>query len=504
MMFMIAGGGLLLSACSSIIDSHTQKKEMMENYMSGDYAKVHQEVKEQVQFTKGGGDELMWRMEAGSFYFLTDSHPMSLKHFNCAENILIERDNRAEITARGAGNETGAAVTNANALPYEGFSRDRIMIAVYRSLIYLAQKDPDGALVEIRKLRNIQEEVRQKYMKQIEAEKKENIKLQKKSDADFAKVGKKEKSTNAKTPQADIMKGLASDTAYKQHQALSAELGQKGYGNFLNPLAVYLSGIGCLMEKDYNNAAVDFKRLYEVMPTNPLVRKSYVTILKRNGDPVPDSLRGVEPFNHPLHDKMVYIIFANGRGLGFKEFKVQLILPYLGYTGLAFPICETYPAVFERADIQTEKLSLSTVPIADMDAIMAQEYNERLPLMITRLVINYLVKESASLVATQAASEAHGAAGAAAYIGTGLYKYIFNTGDTRSWEMLCKEYQAAQFPIPPGRKFTVTPKCLNRTLSAPSTSFTLKSNTKIAFLYIAAPSEKTLQYKLIELDRLPQ
>ena len=46
-------------------------------------------------------------------------------------------------------------------------------------------------------------------------------------------------------------------------------IANKGYGNFLNPAATFLSGLGALRDGNYDNARIEFKRLYEAMPKIP-------------------------------------------------------------------------------------------------------------------------------------------------------------------------------------------------------------------------------------------
>ena len=47
-------------------------------------------------------------------------------------------------------------------------------------------------------------------------------------------------------------------------------------------------------------------------------------------------------------------------------------------------------------------------------------------------------------------------------------KVIFNTADTRTWEMLPKEYQFAEFPLPADRRITVAPAGTAPVSSRPS------------------------------------
>ena len=77
--------------------------------------------------------------------------------------------------------------------------------------------------------------------------------------------------------------------------------------------------------------------------------------------------------------------------------------------------------------------------------------------MILRICLSTAVKEIGAYVATRAAARANGWAGLATAIGTSAYKATFNTADTRTWEILPKEIQIAQFAMPKDRKLVLGP-----------------------------------------------
>ena len=106
----------------------------------------------------------------------------------------------------------------------------------------------------------------------------------------------------------------------------------------------------------------------------------------------------------------------------------------------------------------TSSETVRTGIVADMDGILAQEYTMRLPGMITRIVLNTAVKEVGSYFAVKAASQADPIAGLITFIGVSAYKALVNTADTRTWEILPKEFQIAQIEMPADRKVTVTPE----------------------------------------------
>ena len=88
---------------------------------------------------------------------------------------------------------------------------------------------------------------------------------------------------------------------------------------------------------------------------------------------------------------------------------------------------------------------------ADMDRLMASEFKEELPALLTRAIIATAVKTGASYginEATRGESEGEQAANAIARIAAGLYLASQNRADTRSWATLPKCYQYARVQAP--------------------------------------------------------
>ena len=71
-----AAAGLLLVGCSSVINSHSQKEGMMSDYLNGDNEgaldEINYKLREPAWYNTSvvdTGDELVWRLEAGSMNF---------------------------------------------------------------------------------------------------------------------------------------------------------------------------------------------------------------------------------------------------------------------------------------------------------------------------------------------------------------------------------------------------------------------------------------------------
>ena len=91
--------GFVLAGCSSVVNSHTQKQEMVAEYLAGDNDATLDEIEYKLRdpawyntSVVDTGDELMWRLEAGSMNFHVGDFEESLNQFKIAEE-LIENGN---------------------------------------------------------------------------------------------------------------------------------------------------------------------------------------------------------------------------------------------------------------------------------------------------------------------------------------------------------------------------------------------------------------------------
>ena len=490
---LLLGMYILMAGCSSVIDARKQKQPYMETYYSGNVKLAAQDFTEKSEDRSDTGDELMWTLEAGTANYSAGEYQTSLREFEQSEALIQDIDQRAVINARAAGAEVGSALTNPNALPYQGMYLDRVMLNAYKALNYFSLKDPAAAQVELRRMREAQKQVVRKFVDEIRTSQREIDAQNRKNQQESRSLGNK----NTDIPFNTIVQSPAVNKAY----TTSANKANKLYGSLANPFVSYFSALGYLMENNYGEALVDFRNLYKMNPDNQLIQRDYVTAAKRIGSEVPIELRDVPPYQYPLNSKIVYVVLFNGRAPALKQEKFQIVLPYVGYTGIAFPRYEYFPTVLPGVEVgykanNTEQLARTEV-VADFDAIMSQEYHDKLPSMITRLVISTLTKELASYAIVHAAKQSgRGEAEIAVYVLTGVYKFAFNTADTRGWETLPKDVQVTHLPIPDDGKLRIAP--IGSASSA--TEIALKKETNIAIVYIRALSANKLIYKLIEIQ----
>lgn len=479
--FALLVAGLLVGGCSTVENNHRQKIPLMTAWTAGDSVTAERIVNDKVKSRAGTGDELAWRLEAGTLAFTLGKYAEAIDEFSASAKLISEYDDRATVSARDVGSEAGGALSNLNALPYRGWCRDRMGLEIFKSLAYLGQGREDSFRAQVKNLRQRQKAIQDDYAKYFEEE-----------NAQLSKAKKDNPGAAAKAESAGSEAALvARNPNYAQNLAEMRAVAHKGYGNFLNPLALYLSALGNIRDGNWDNAAIDTGRLYSALPANPFVAMLHATALRNARKDVPASLASTSPFQYPMDRDCLYVIFANGQGAALEQEAInsEAIM-------VAWPKCKFFPAAFANAAITAGGQNVSTVPLADMDAILAEEFDQRLPGIITRTVISTLIKEGAyrgGQVAAIAANNdwrAQAITFVAVTVVGYMYRYAMNTADTRSWETLPKEFQIAQMPMPADRKVHVS---LTGAFGGPSFDVTVPSTCRSAILYVSAPSPNNVR-----------
>lgn len=464
----------LFCSCSSVFTARKVKEPMITAYLSGNMDEAQRIADDFSSSREGTGDELMWRLEEAKIKFDAGRFSEALKAFEKAEKLVNDFDERAKISARDAGAEAGAAVTNQNALPYRGFICDRILINAYKSMCYIALGDIAAGGVEIRRMHQKQKEALEYFEREIKRAEEE------------IKAKQQEMSPQAKSSSGDFDSIVSSNSDLKKSTEEVKKLSKKIYGDFINPFSLYLSAIVYLMNHNYNEANVDFRNLHMALPESELISRDFVSASKAIGSRVPDELKNIKLWDYPLDKNIVYLIYEEGIIAALREEKIQIILPPpipTGYSGIAFPVLETFPYSGSQFEIIADGQKYVPAVISEMDSVFGSEFNVIFPYIITRLVISTIVKEAAAYAAQMAAKETGGdLAKWGTVVGTSIYKYMFNTADTRSWQTLPKRYRIIHFPKPKDGNLTISH-------GQNKTEIKLKETTNFAIIYVRSQSE---------------
>jgi hypothetical protein len=463
----ISSIALLCAGCSTLVGSRYQKKEIMRHYAAGDYDKADEAVDEMVGYRTGTGDELMWHLENGSVSFAAGDYRESLESFDA---------------------EIGSAFTNPNAIPYKGYYYEKILIHAYKAMIYYSLGDPEAAAVELRNAR-YQQKIAEEYFEERVL------------NEEYAM-----ESATTSCPGFSSSEIINDDRIQKNMSQLKEAARVRA--SFVNPFVTYLSAVSYLSRSNYQDALIDFRNMYDMELKNDLVSRSYRHCANKTaGIRVPPELNNFSPYPFPLDRKCVYVIFENGLCAAKKEKLVEFYLPPpVGYLGLAYPELEYFPADVESMKVlDSNGNTLSkTVKISDMDSIVSRSLQEEFSAIIARVLVGLITKEATSIALQEAARNiprVGEGARLAVFIAMNIYKKAFNRADTRCWQALPKEYQAAHFPKPDDGMLTFSSVMKGQSVASPvSTSIKLEKNDSLVIVYVKSNGFNSMSIKIMEIE----
>jgi hypothetical protein len=219
------------------------------------------------------------------------------------------------------------------------------------------------------------------------------------------------------------------------------------YAEYVNPFTVWLDGVFFLAQaqdlSDLERARKSLERALAFNPGNAFVRADLEACERR--------LRG-----EPL-EPLTYVIFETGQAPIREQVRIDIpiIFANVSYLGSAWPVLRPQEGQALTLAVNAGGSPLTTATVASMDRIVARDFEDEKPAIITRTIISTLAKGAAAFVANEAASQQDDALGALVRIATLAYQASVNIADTRTWTTLPKEFQVARFPTPPDRGLTL-------------------------------------------------
>lgn len=327
------------------------------------------------------------------------------KNFDNSSQVFEEKSHeiinkQSQSLASNLGKATVEVLGNASLLGYTPYVMDGIYLSAYQILNMLALQDYQGLRIEVNRA----------YQKQQMA-------------ADLLE-------TQIRKQQEENQKDSVSSEQTEKILGEYAELSKwKGYEDFLNPYATYLSGLVFLTQaksaSDYENAVTYLKRVLGMVESNSIVRADLKEAeAAANGAKMPADA--------------TWIIFENGLVANLEEFRIDLpiflVSDEVQTASLAIPRPSERNAAYRWIYAQNGENRINTQLLADVDSMFISEFNKRFPAILTKAII----KLTAQTVA-QAAAEKH--LGLWGSIGAAAYSVVTAGADLRSWYSLPKNVQ---------------------------------------------------------------
>jgi len=405
--------------------------------------------------------------EVHAYYF-----SRSIQAFDLAE----ERINRYEEEAKvKVGSEIGAALTNQASLPYRGRAYDKVMMNTYKALNQMALGQRDAVRLELnRSLQRQRDAVAENEKRIAEAQ----------EVAAKAKTGEA-KTEDGKNAAYDSDKALADPkTGPALQAALEASIApMKPYGDYVNPFAVFLDGLFFSMlgenGSDWERGRHSFERLASIVSENPYLRDDLAMASA--------VAEGQQP------EGLTYVIFETGsapaRGQVRVDIPTFLVTSKLAYVGAAFPKLEFNNDYISTLGVAANGQTFTTATIASMDSIVANDFKNEWPSIVTKTLITTATKAIVQAAAQKVAEDRGGMwVGLAAGLVMGGINAATNIADTRTWTTLPKEFQYARILTPADRQLTLTAGSATQTIELIPGSVNVvyvKSASSTAPLYVS-------------------
>jgi hypothetical protein len=417
--------GAVLLAGSGCVTYKDQAKSITGAWAGGQPALAAREFGQKADKKDGGKDAVIWHLEAGAAYRAAGDYTNSNRHLEAAQALIEEYEEQAKVKI---GTEAAALLSNQQNLPYEGRSYDKIMLHTYKALNYLAIGEVEKARPEIIRA----------YQRQQDAVYENARRIEKAMEAE------------AQSKHKDMVeKAKADPTFAAQLESVTKDLeGFRFYADYVNPFTVYLDGLYFLYAgvggSDLERAVKSFNRVIEVAGDNKFVQADLQA--------AKDALAGQSP------GPCTYVIFETGRAASLDQIRIDvpIIVTSVSYVGVAFPKLVVHSGEATALQVKAGDVQETTAPLASMDAIIALDFKNEFPVIVTKTIISAVAKAAASYAVNEAARQHSELAGLFSRITTAAAQAAVNIADTRSWTTLPKEFQVARVPTPPDRKLTLT------------------------------------------------
>jgi hypothetical protein len=370
-------------------------------------------------------DKILYLMERGRIAQIQGDVDLSQASFKDAIDAIQQNDQKAVISASGAGAQASAMLVNDNAIPYQGDGYERVMLYHYQAMNYLARNDVEGAGVEFRRANAEQEDALKRHEKEIDA----------------AQKSAKDHNVASTMP----------DAVVKAYAGLDQVAGTVK-DSFQNAYTFYLSGIIYEIQGQPNDAYIDYKKALEIFPGNSYLQKNVIRLarqLRMNDDlgELKKKFPGVlESLSNDRPGGDLIVLLEDEFVLQKEEIKVPIpiALQTVVLTAAAFPIYNPVNVpVFPLTITEGGNVLASSEPVCFTSALAIKALKEKVPGMVIRQII----RSTAKGVAANEAKKQFGALGSLAM---SAFNLISENADVRSWTTLPYDVQIMQVRLAPG------------------------------------------------------
>lgn len=421
----LAAGVLVLLLAAGCTTYRDQTGSMRAQWEQGQFAEAAATFEKRANKKDDGKDSVIWQLEAGAALRAVGRFDDSNRYLDHAAVQIDAFEEKAKVRV---GSQVAATMSNQQSLPYEGRSYDKIMLHTYKALNYLALGDVEKARPELIRA----------YQRQQDA-----------VAANARRIASAQEEQEASDQREAVERARHDPKFNAQLEELRANLeGFDVYANYVNPFTVLLDGIYFLHagggSSDRERAIKSLNRVSEIVPESSSIRSD----LDAMSDPL--------TFNPS--ESTTYVIFETGRGATRDEVRIDvpIIFADVSYVGAAFPKLEFHGNYCPTLSVTAGEAQRTTERVASMDSIVALDFENEWPVILTRTLIATAAKGAAAYGINTAARREDDVLGLLARVSTAIYQAAVNIADTRAWSTLPKEFQFTRIPTPEDRRVIVS------------------------------------------------
>ncbi|STP10911.1 putative lipoprotein [Helicobacter cinaedi] len=401
---------ILMTACSH----QGALQTFNEHYYGGEDTKAYEYAKSQA----GKDGDVLWNLQAGVSGFGVSQEDVATL-LEQGEGLFSKYE--SEGLMGGLFGNVGAVLVNENVKTYRGNIYEGVLFNYYKALNAMELGDYALARVEFNRANDRQRRAKEYFRKDInkamEESKKENA-----SNEDLKNID----AGHTKESTASIL-----ESQYSNLKNFNI------YEGFINPAVSYVSALFFMSEADYSKATDLYKEAYGITHAYVINQDLEVMNKRKRGDKT----------------KYTWFIIEDGKSASLEELSIDLpaylVSESVLHVGVSIPqLKEGVPsASLYQAVSYTDKREYKAFEVSDTDGVIANEFSEKLPFILTRAISSAILKATTQATLNNVGGDQFGAAGAivGSLVGA-AYSAATNNADVRITTALPKRVLALQVP----------------------------------------------------------
>ncbi|MEI7900278.1 MAG: hypothetical protein WCK89_08490 [bacterium] len=364
-------------------------------------------------------------LETGRIRMLSGDFWGSSTNFAAVIDTVIEKTENGPVLKMGSVGATvmAATVTDDRTRTYDVPAYEFIQSLHYQMLNHLFLRNLDAAGVEARRAVFAQDAIAEKYGKEVQ---------------------------DARDQSAGSSKNAAAFSKVDAQMQGMAPVIEMTRSSFENGLAWYLCGVLFEQQDDISNAALSYRKAWELVPGNPHVQKDFLRLIRTQDAEMFKGLvaqAGVDPKTLVRNRTEVILIVEESFVSQRQSVKIPLPIPGVNtLTSVDFPIYQD-PAYAPMAlDVREKEVSCGlSAQALSLQSLAYRDLKEKMPGIVIRNVTRAATRIAAQEVANHANDYAK--YGVMAF---NAVSAVINKADTRAWYTLPMSSQLYRGGVAPG------------------------------------------------------